>query len=374
MDLFASIGCYVQYVCRIFSICGRLAKRILIAPLDWGLGHATRCIPIIGYLLELGHQPVIAASGRPLQLLQAEFPKAEFVDFQGYDITYPEGSGMAWKMFRSTPHILKRISDEHRELQSLIKKLKLDAVISDNRFGLHTKLVPCVYMTHQVMIKAPLFEDVLYRFHADFMRKFTYTWVPDFAENGLSGDLAHRYPLPRNGRFIGSLSRFSALAPTETLDVLILISGPEPQRTRFERMVLSQLEQFDGAAMAVLGTPEKVTERLDAKSHRIVSHLSAKQLQQAVANAHVIVSRSGYSTVMDLSVMGKKAVFVPTPGQTEQEYLARMFHANRTHYRMLQGNFNLQKALKEVETFSGFEARPSDGYRSAVDALLTSLS
>jgi len=229
-------------------------------------------------------------------------------------------------------------------------------------------------MTHQVMIKAPFFEDVLYRFHADFMRKFTYTWVPDFAENGLSGDLSHRYPLPRNGHYIGSLSRFSALAPTETLGVLILISGPEPQRTRFERMVLSQLEQFDGTAMAVLGTPEKVTERSDAKGHRIVSHLSAKQLQQAVANASVIVSRSGYSTVMDLSVMGKKAVFVPTPGQTEQEYLAKMFHTNRTHYRMLQGNFNLQKALKEVETFSGFEARRSDGYRSAVDVLLTSLS
>jgi UDP-N-acetylglucosamine:LPS N-acetylglucosamine transferase len=139
-------------------------------------------------------------------------------------------------------------------------------------------------------------------------------------------------------------------------------------------MVLEQLDRFDGSAMAVLGTPEKASEYKDAKGHRIVSHLSTHQLQQAVANANVIVSRSGYSTVMDLSVMGKKAVFVPTPGQTEQEYLARMFHSNRRHYRMLQGNFNLQKALKEVETYAGFEARPSVGYRSAVDALLTSLS
>ena len=134
-----------------------MGKRILIAPLDWGLGHATRCIPIIRYIIEKGNEPIIAASGRPLNLLSAEFPKAEIHEFDGYNITYPEGTGMAWKMFRSMPHILKRIKDEEQQLKQLVKSLRLDAVISDNRFGLHTDKIPCVYMTHQVMIKSSIF-------------------------------------------------------------------------------------------------------------------------------------------------------------------------------------------------------------------------
>jgi hypothetical protein len=113
-----------------------MGKRILIAPLDWGLGHATRCIPIIRHLLETGNEPIIAASGRPMLLLKGEFPDAECVEFEGYNISYPEGSGMVWKMFQSTPHILGRIRAEHSELDEMIGRLKLDAVISDNRFGL----------------------------------------------------------------------------------------------------------------------------------------------------------------------------------------------------------------------------------------------
>ena len=134
-----------------------MAKRILIAPLDWGLGHATRCVPIIRYLLETGNQPIIAAAGRSLDLLKSEFPDVESIAFEGYNISYPEGAGMAWKMFRSTPSIMRRIREEHDEVEDLIAKLKLDAVISDNRFGLYTDKVPCVYITHQVMIKSTVF-------------------------------------------------------------------------------------------------------------------------------------------------------------------------------------------------------------------------
>jgi UDP:flavonoid glycosyltransferase YjiC (YdhE family) len=350
-----------------------MGKRILIAPLDWGLGHATRCIPIIRHLLETGNEPIIAASGRPLLLLQSEFPDVESVDFEGYNISYPEGSGMVWKMFKSTPHILRRIKEEHLELNEMIDKLKLDAVISDNRFGLYTDRIPCVYMTHQVMIKAPFFETMLYRMHADYMRKFTQVWVPDFEENGLSGDLSHKFPLPRNGQYIGSLSRFSPSEDDLNIDVLVIISGPEPQRTRFEKLVLNQLKDFDGTSVAVLGKPDKAEDRVEGKV-RIVSHLNAEDLEKQMTAARLVVSRSGYSTIMDLSALGKQAVFVPTPGQTEQEYLAQKYHQDGIHMMMKQRDFQLKKAWDKRTDFSGFTQRTSTELGQAIAALITSIS
>lgn len=350
-----------------------MSKRILIAPLDWGLGHATRCIPIIRHLLATKNEPIIAASGRPLLLLQAEFPEVKSVEFEGYNISYPEGSGMVWKMFKSTPHILRRIKEEHQELDDLIDRFKLDAVISDNRFGLYTNRIPCVYVTHQVMIKAPFFETMLYRLHADYMRKFTRVWVPDFEQNGLSGDLAHRFPLPRNGEYIGALSRFSATKNDLITDVLIIISGPEPQRTRFEKMVLNQLSSFDGKVVAVLGTPDKEFDRVEGKA-RVVSHLNATQLEKEVSISKLIISRSGYSTIMDLAALGKQAVFVPTPGQTEQEYLAKKYHQDEIHMMMKQRDFELQKAWDKRADFSGFSERSGTEFKQAVDALVATLS
>lgn len=346
----------------------------MIAPLDWGLGHATRCVPLIRHIIDSGNAPIIAAAGRPLQLLRAEFPNAEFLAFEGYNISYPEGSGMAWKMFRSTPGILKRIKNEHVELQEIIRNKNIDAVISDNRFGLYTNRVPCVYMTHQVMIKAPLFETMLYRMHMNYMRRFSRVWVPDYGTHGLSGDLAHKYPMPFNGKFIGPLSRFSKDADEIKREVLIVISGPEPQRTRFEKMVLDQMEKYSGTAMAVLGTPEKEVSRPDKLGHQIVSHLSANEMQKAMSQSKLVVSRSGYSTIMDLSILGKKAVFIPTPGQTEQEYLAEKYHKEKRHLKMKQRDFNLQLAIERSTEYTGFDNRSSSAYKEAVDELLATIS
>lgn len=350
-----------------------MGKRILIAPLDWGLGHATRCIPLIKHLVDTGNEPIIAASDRPLQLLRAEFPDVEFCELDGYNISYPEGTGMAWKMFKSTPNILRRIREEELEINKLVDTLRLDAVISDNRFGLHTPKVPCVYMTHQVMIKAPFLETTLYRLHMKYMRRFSQVWVPDYAENGLSGDLSHKFPMPFNGKYIGALSRFFPEDRKESIDVLILISGPEPQRTRFEALVLNQAKTYNGKIVAVLGVPDKSFDRTEGNL-RCVSHLTATELQAEIAKAKLVVSRSGYSTVMDLAAMGKKAVFVPTPGQTEQEYLAKKFTSEGLHHSLTQRRFNLLDAVSESKKYSGFQPRNSNQYKIALDELITSLS
>jgi uncharacterized protein (TIGR00661 family) len=350
-----------------------MPKRILIAPLDWGLGHATRCIPLIRHIEALGHIPVIACEGRPLALLIEEFPGREFILFKGYEITYPEGRGMAWKMSVAAPRILNRIAEECDELDVIITEHHIDAVISDNRFGLYSERVPCVYITHQVMIKAPILEPLLYKLHMNYMEEYTEVWVPDHAKDGLSGDLAHKYPMPEQGVHIGPLSRFEPSVCEEVRDVLVIISGPEPQRTRFEKMVLDQLEKFQGSAMAVLGTPEVKHERTDALGHRIVPHLPAGQLEQAIKESRLIISRSGYSTIMDLSVLGKKAVFVPTPGQTEQEYLGKMFDGKGQHLLMEQREFNLQEAWGRSAFYKGFKAMSSDAYKAHVERFVNSI-
>jgi len=302
-----------------------------------------------------------------MALLKEEFPGREFIHFEGYNITYPEGRGMVWKMGVAAPRILNRIAAESDELDVIITDQRIDGVISDNRFGLFSERVPCVYITHQVMIKSPIFEPRLYKMHMRYMEEYTEVWVPDHAREGLSGDLGHKQPLPSQGHYIGPLSRFMPSECETVRDVLVLISGPEPQRTRFETMVLSQLEQFDGSAMAVLGTPEVRNERVNGRGHRIVPHLPATQLEQAIKESRLIISRSGYSTIMDLSVLGKKAVFVPTPGQTEQEYLGKVFEGKGQHVLMKQGEFNLREAWSRSVFFKGFAASSSDSYKSHVE-------
>ena len=237
-------------------------KRILIAPLDWGLGHATRCIPIIKYLLEKKFEVIIAADGRPLQLLQKEFPALEFVVMPGYNISYPKNGSMVLKMAAQIPKILSGIKKENELLKKIIKEKKIDAVISDNRFGLWSKEVPCVFMTHQLMIKSPFGEKFIHELNKKYISKYTECWVPDVAgKSNLSGDLSHKFPLPANAKFVGILSRFDnrRFAPqrnTHFYDVAAIISGAEPQRTIFEKIVSGQLKNSELNTLIIAGKPE----------------------------------------------------------------------------------------------------------------------
>lgn len=188
-------------------------QRILVAPLSWGLGHATRCVPIIRALQSVGNQVVIASDGYPLEFLRQEFPQLEFVEFPWCRVEYSQGKSQVWAMLRQIPKFLVAIRREHRELPKIIEQYKIDVVISDNRFGLWTKAVKSIYMTHQISVKVTrrdsLLNYIVYRLHRRVIEKYAECWVPDFeGENNLSGDLSHRYPLPNNTYFIGVLSRF----------------------------------------------------------------------------------------------------------------------------------------------------------------------
>ena len=368
-------------------------KKILIAPLDWGLGHATRCIPLIKYLVEKKVNVIIAADGRPYDLLKEEFPALEFIRLPGYDIQYPSSGNMIMKMLFSTPLILKGIREEHKALEKIIAEKKIDAVISDNRFGLWSKKVYSVFITHQLMIKSPFGEGLLHSINKNFINKYNECWAPDYNPSSilpegeevisLSGDLSHRYPLPANAKFIGPLSRFEKTTEPASYkyDLLITLSGPEVQRSIFEGIILEQIKTTSLKTLVVKGIPagrdlnpdqeiRKVSEKIET-----VSYLNSTQLQKAMNDSKIVLCRSGYSSIMDLAALDKKAIFIPTPGQTEQEYLAEYFKEKKIAYAVSQKEFHLEKALRESENYKGFEIREEKNlYKKVVDLFLEKIT
>jgi len=333
------------------------AKRILICPLDWGLGHATRCIPIIRLLLKQNAEVIIAADKGPLEVLKKEFPNISFITLKGYEINYPEKGSMTLKMLLSIPKILSGIKTEHEALKKIVEQYHIDIVISDNRYGCWNHTTKNIFITHQLMIKSFFGENLLHKLVLKYIKNYHECWIPDTAnENNLSGDLSHKYPIPKNAFFVGPLSRFTK---TETkkinYDVMAIISGPEPQRSIFEKIVLKQLSKIKLKSLVVCGLPSGDFIEKNEGNIKIVSYLSSDAMQEAIASSAIIVSRSGYSSIMDLAILNKKAIFVPTPGQTEQEYLAKKLKRKQIVFSEKQALFDLEIALKANEKYSGFQ-------------------
>jgi len=332
-------------------------KRILIAPLDWGLGHATRCIPLITHLQALGTEIIIAGSGQSLQLLKIEFANLEFLELPAYDISY--GKNMAASIAVQLPKLIARISSEHLLLQKIIKEKKIDAVISDNRFGLWTKKIPCVFITHQVRIIMPerlsVFERMIFLLNRSFISKYNELWIPDFeGSTNLSGKLSHGISAHNSTHYIGPLSRFNDCYSTEKkYDIAVILSGPEPHRTNLEKDITDQLRRSSNRAIIVQGKPEEKTETQLTYKIKVLSHLMGKALNEVICSSRIIISRSGYSTVMDAAAIGAKAIFIPTPGQTEQEYIAEELKRKKIFYFENQEVFSLDYALKESESYTG---------------------
>ena len=329
-------------------------KRILVAPLDWGIGHATRCIPIIKELIKHNYEVILAADSRPLHLLSTEFPQLEIIRFEGYNIKYPKFIPMELSMLLQTPKLLWNIKKENTALAEIIKDYNIDGVVSDNRFGLYTNKVPCVFITHQLEIQSPYFTDSIRNFNYKYINKYSACWVMDDEKLNLAGNLSKPNILPNNTIYIGVQSRFEKQETEKKYDYLAIVSGPEPQRTILEKGLINALKDRTENSLIVLGKPEiNTSEQLGNLT--VKSHLNAKDLNTAIAQSELIICRPGYSTVMDLAKLEKKAIFIPTPGQTEQEYLANNFKNSEICYAQNQSDFNFEEALKQSKSYKGFE-------------------
>lgn len=330
------------------------SKRILVAPLNWGLGHATRCIPIIQELLAQKAEVVLASDGRALELLKKEFPELKALKLPAYNIQYVTGN-MFFNIAYQLPKIIKAVIDEKRMVQKIVKEFKIDAIISDNRFGCRSKEVRSVFMTHQLRIKMPIgfLENWVASINHSFINKFDQCWIPDVEGSpNLSGILSHNISFP-NLHFIGVLSRMEYEEIPKKYDAVVVLSGPEPQRTFLEKKIIRQLEQIPGHYLIVQGKTESEERIVLQNRITITSFMIGDQLNKAMLASDLVISRSGYSTIMDLAKLEKKAILIPTPGQTEQESLAEHFKAQNIFYCQSQEQLNLEKALLEVERYSG---------------------
>ncbi len=297
----------------------------------------------------------IAAEGGALSLLKNEFSALAFLPLMGYRINYSRKKYLLpWKILAQFPKIASTIYKEHQWLKETVKKYKIDGIISDNRFGMFHSKIPCVYLTHQLLIKTgnSFTESIAQKIHYFFIKKYKECWVPDFEVFGLAGELSHPKKIPKNTKYIGALSRLEWFVHTIKYDLMISISGPEPQRTIFEQQILNELKTFKGKSLVIRGLPEK-TEYLKNENPQveIKNHLSASLLNEAMLHSERIISRCGYTTIMDLIKLQKKAVLIPTPGQTEQEYLAKYLMDNKMFYTTLQKDFDLQRSLEEANIF-----------------------
>lgn len=321
--------------------------RILVAPLNWGLGHAARCIPVIHLLKELGAVPIIGADKGPLALLREEFPGLEHVRIPGMEVRYGSGHSQVWALAKQFPAMLQQVRRERLWLEQNKESLLLDAVISDQRFGLHAPGLPSVLITHQVFPFTPFMGPFARQINRKHIGRFLRCWIPDHIQApGLAGALSHGADLPGNARYIGPLSRFAGYAPmpfSPSFRIVAVISGPEPQRTLLEQQVLHQLETISGPHLVLTGLPETATRHVG--NVRIEGHLRKEALCNALVQAELVVGRTGYSTVMDLDAIGRGALLVPTPGQPEQEYLGALHAATGRHTVQSQHAIDIGGAL-----------------------------
>lgn len=332
-------------------------KKVLIAPLDWGLGHAARCIPIIRELQSRDCEVLIASNGRSQYLLENEFPGVPIIKLPAYNPIYPVRGSMSFQMAWQLPKFFWAVFRERRKIAQVVKTQDIDLIISDQRYGCRNKKVKSIFITHQLDILFP--ETIMgsgrmaNRIHRSGIEKFDECWIPapspSFIPKLTDGTKGLKT------KYIGYLSRMEQKALDKKYKICVICSGPEPQRSIFEKMMEEVLQSLDYPTIIIRGKTEAMNPYY-RKSDRctIVNHFATEEMNTAIEESELVISRSGYSTVMDLAKLGKKAVLIPTPGQTEQEYIADELTKRGIAYSVKQSDFDLNHALKESEKFTGF--------------------
>ena len=340
---------------------------ILLCPLNWGLGHATRDIPIIKRCLKSGFRVIVASEAPIIELLQKEIPNIETDYFPGAKITYSSGNKQLWKLLMQLPLAIYWLIREKSITARLVKKYKPVHIISDNRYGVRHPNVNSIIITHQLMLKMPKgmqwLEKTFHFLVKQLILRFSACWIPDNPmPNSLAGDLVHKYKLPKNALLIGPISRFMDKPKAELKSnnlndkaetkLLVLLSGPEPQRSILQNIISEKIIAEEIQSILVAGKPTKSSDLNTENKHLVHhNHLETRLFTQLINTTPYIISRSGYTSIMDFWFTGRKAILVPTPGQTEQEYLAA-YHNAKNHFSVAQEEIKQQTLLNIFDKFS----------------------
>lgn len=328
---------------------------ILIAVLNWGLGHATRSFPIIEELIKINQRIVIASNGQALAFLQKTFPKLNFETLPAYQVKYAKNPAFfQLNLLLQLPKFIKAYRLERKRIQKLVDKHNITTIISDNRFGAFHQGIPSYYITHQIIVKSGWTTRLTSFFHQKIIEKYDECWVPDVpGKPNLSGSLSHDVKLKIPIKYLGILSRHTFIKKAQKYEVLAILSGPEPQHSQLEVKILKTFKNYDKKVCVVKGLIEN--EQVITKTGNLTTYNYAltHDLQDLIASSNIIIARSGYSTIMDLAVLKKKALFIPTPGQVEQEYLARYIESQKIAPFVNQNKFLLSD-LDSIQEYDGF--------------------
>jgi len=319
------------------------SKNILIAPLNWGLGHATRCIPLIRKYIEKGDNIVIASDGQALELLKKEFPDLTFETLPSYNIRYGKTNlSTKLKLLLQVPKIWRVMQKEKYITAQLVKKYNLDLIISDNRFGIINNKVKSVYITHQLRVLSGITTSLTTYFHQKIYKKFDEIWVPDFEKDcGLSGKLGHLVNSQLKIKYLGTLSRLNKQKVSKKYDILAILSGVEPQRSILENELLEKLSIYKGKTALVRGIIAEKRTKTFYNNVDIYNYLTSSELEHLINASELIVGRSGYTSLMDYTKLQKNMLLIPTPGQEEQKYLAQYFQQKKLGNCQKQGKITL---------------------------------
>jgi hypothetical protein len=345
---------------------------VLVSPLNWGLGHATRDIPIIKNLLDHHHDVTVAACGNALSVLEKEFPDCQFINFPDYPVPYSASRFFLPKFVAFFPLMLRAVSDERKKLDLILGKKRYDLIISDNRLGVYSSKIPSVFITHQLHYHLPLVfwpvELLAVAMNGYLHGKFRHIIVPDNppGPTALAGKLSRPGTDETKKRvyYSGILTSTHTRDIAQDLDYLVMISGPEPQRTQLEKILLPQVSRIEGNSVILLGSPDNHDIPPQSGNCRVITYASTREKEDLMNRAKFIICRSGYTSIMEIAELGKQhALFIPTPGQTEQEYLSwyyekkGWFHSQSQYLLDLPGDIRLARQPR----FTGFPAVPKTG-------------
>lgn len=335
-----------------------MGKSILYGVLNWGLGHASRSAQVIEALLERGFRVVIASDGLALQWLQMRFPQCKTHQLVGYEIRYGSGNAQMLRLLGQLPKVYRAVRAERIWAQALSQKERFDGIISDNRLGFVAAGLPSVYLSHQLQIPAGLWAKPASAAHRFYMRRYSQVWVPDTRKNPLAGKMSTAHSALPPVKYLGHLSHLpaSAAAQKPTGPVVAVLSGPEPQRSMLEQKLLAQMATLPEQKFVLVRGKSGGSDFAMPANVRVHALLSSWELGEILAQAPLVIGRSGYSSLMDYRQMGLKALLIPTPGQAEQEYLARHCNAAGKLLCVAQDKLDLRQHLAEAMALKGFKA------------------
>lgn len=330
---------------------------VLICPLNWGLGHASRIIPIAKYFLSKNKNVIIACDDNAYELVKNEIKQVKLIRFSSFQPKYKKNKLNKYLFIKWSFQIIYHTIKEHFSLKKIIKKHRITIIISDNRYGLWNKNTKSIIITHQVFIKLSgalrYFEPIVHKITKMLISKFDYCWIPDYkGKVNYSGELSHSSVPAKQYQYIGLLSRFHDIKINQTpsiYELIVIISGVEQQRTILENRLINQIKKTSYKTLFIRGLPSSF-ERYPPKIDNIdfQNHLDTENFIYYIKNTKYIICRAGYSTIMDLIILNKSAILIPTPGQTEQEYLAKYLSEKKLFVVMKQNNPNINTAIQQL--------------------------